>query len=364
MKRKLLFLGWLSLIIVPVALIALAIIAPEWKPRLDVRTAEPEGWDEHKIALRYAPVFLQQIAERPELARYDYVCAMNFDGDWKPHNNLKNLESLADFQQMKAVAYYALVESETHFFLTYSVYHPLEWDYGGRQKEDWCDNSIENLQVLVRKEARNDISGQVELVAIQRPAGVFYYGTPMSSFHAGKLDIEPQQVVLTDDAGIPAAKGTHPLLVLRSGRHKLEMPDNCRELFRNGFRLKNGITYLSALEGKMFDTGNPDQTVPYTLESIGEQLWEEPARESFFQDSFHYEDQHGLFSFTGVPASPKSTIYSKTWAAPSITPFAFGKGSGQDGELFFHPVLAYGDYFRIQGRFSLVYLYHPYAVPH
>ncbi|MEJ7623192.1 MAG: hypothetical protein WKF34_04305 [Pyrinomonadaceae bacterium] len=84
--------------------------------------------DEHAIAARFAPVFIQALGDDE---RSDYVTNFDFDGDWRGDNNWENAGN-AEFP-LRAFIYYAVSETETHHFLHYAVFHPRDYKGGVQQ---------------------------------------------------------------------------------------------------------------------------------------------------------------------------------------------------------------------------------------
>jgi len=82
---------------------------------------------DQEIAARFAPIFHQALGPAP---RYDYITRFDFDGDWRGDNNWVNAEGRRF--PLKASIYYAVFETQTHFFIHYAVFHPR--DYKGGEK--------------------------------------------------------------------------------------------------------------------------------------------------------------------------------------------------------------------------------------
>lgn len=79
------------------------------------------------LALRWAPVHYQDTdvtGDHGLSGKGDYLTAINFDGDWSGTNNWNNLASHA----AAAHGYYSVVETGTHWFVTYAFFHPPRLD--------------------------------------------------------------------------------------------------------------------------------------------------------------------------------------------------------------------------------------------
>lgn len=82
---------------------------------------------EREVAARFAPLFYQGLGER---ARHDYITSFDFDGDWRGDNNWAHADDRRF--KLKANVYYAVSETETHFFIHYALFHPRDYKGGER----------------------------------------------------------------------------------------------------------------------------------------------------------------------------------------------------------------------------------------
>ena len=80
---------------------------------------------DHEIAARFAPDFHQGLGDK---ARNDYITNFDFDGDWRGDNNWGNSQNRRF--PLKAYVYYAVSETQTHFFIHYAVFHPQDYKGG------------------------------------------------------------------------------------------------------------------------------------------------------------------------------------------------------------------------------------------
>src|SRR5262249_46621490 len=111
-----------------------------------------------KIAAQFAPIFYQGLGDNP---RADYITNFDFDGDWRGDNNWDNLEN-SKFP-LKAYVYYSVVETETHYFVLYAVFHPRDYKGGA----DAATSSM--LEVLIGEGVRRagkDPTGMADELAL------------------------------------------------------------------------------------------------------------------------------------------------------------------------------------------------------
>ena len=143
-------------------------------PATKIPDSYPGEQRDLELARRYAPVFYQRLAGRDFPPRFDYITNFDFDGDWAGNNNWEHAEDPRF--PLRGYVYYAVVETETHYFLTYATFHPRDWSavqplvgsvldrvqrsekYGKylppelrQQIELNHENDLEGAQVIVRK---------------------------------------------------------------------------------------------------------------------------------------------------------------------------------------------------------------------
>lgn len=97
------------------------------------------GAEYHRfLANAYAPVVLQQVEE----SRVDTFTTIDFDGDLRPGNNLDNAVGAHP-----ANLYYAVVETTTHWFVTYVFYYPV----ARPNDREEAEHDMFGAQVIVQK---------------------------------------------------------------------------------------------------------------------------------------------------------------------------------------------------------------------
>jgi hypothetical protein len=94
------------------------------------------------IAARFAPVIYQGIAGT---GRFDFITNFDFDGDWIGDNNWAHAEK--ERFPLKGYVYWALSETDTHYFLCYAFYHPRDWK-GGKKSGRALSGTIREVVTL------------------------------------------------------------------------------------------------------------------------------------------------------------------------------------------------------------------------
>jgi hypothetical protein len=112
-----------------------------------------------QVAQHYAPVIYQEAHDPIK----DLYTAFDFDGDWDGDNQAENMECYSDSSQCNtadnpnspcagqkcpliATMYYTVIETDTHWFVQYMPYHPLDW-----KVTNGHENDTESLLMVIIK---------------------------------------------------------------------------------------------------------------------------------------------------------------------------------------------------------------------
>jgi len=99
----------------------------------------------HQLAVYWAPVLFQDIDY--DDYRADYITNFDFDGDWNPLNNWENMPDY----ELKAYVYYWVVETTSHWFLGYTLFHPRDWSDDITAPFDQHENDMEGCLLVIAK---------------------------------------------------------------------------------------------------------------------------------------------------------------------------------------------------------------------
>lgn len=200
--------------------------APETPPAQPV-----ESSFDRQLAARFTPIFHQRLTPQVSTHRFDYITRFDFDGDWLGTNNW---EHAADPKYpLRAYIYYSVVETETHYFISYSLFHPRDWSLEQplyeqsleRLKEKlgvWFpqsvreaaefnhENDLEGLMVIVRK-TDGPAGGRLEAVETLAHNRFYKYLAPGSRLSPNIL---PDQMIESD--------GDHPIVYVESQKHGIK----------------------------------------------------------------------------------------------------------------------------------------------
>jgi hypothetical protein len=337
---------------------------------------QPEGLsaDQAAAVVRFAPVILQATSADPDLVHRDVPTAFDYDGNRVGRDNEENLDAAR--AELPAVVYYAAVETETHRFLTYFLFHPLDWSpipnvaWSGI----WHENDGESIQVVTRKATATEPE-QVVLLATQAHLGTSLYGDPEAHPARGGWEPEAPVWLLADAADRADAAGarTHPAVYVESGGHGIYgLEDHKDELVAfDPPRLEHGLV----LRPGGFEDGADRRWTPgtsqlrYRLVPLHDTLWRsyvartDQGDGALMDGTFDYADAE-----VGYPGLPRHFDSDRLSFLPlwkhdaGIVPFAFSDSLLADdlGALFFHPADKYARELEVPAGWSTRYTYNPY----
>jgi hypothetical protein len=327
------------------------------------RTETPPLVDEHvELARRHAPWIVHEVdATR---GREDLPTRADFDGNLRGDDNW---DSFARFE-LAPVVYYAAVQSETHWFLTYHLFHPRDWSRFDLGLHMTHENDGENLQIVVEK-AR----GRAVLLLTQAHYCGVAWADPGSGFASGTEDL-CGPLVLVDDSGRRTPDGGHPVVFVESGGHGiLGWPDAPR-----------GLELPAALEDAIVDSclvlrpaargeavAEPElparRAVAYALASTVESFWPGVRDGSLIGEGGLFDGSLPLRTpeiEVDVPRYYEGDRFSGPFGPDrGISPFAvdFGFGEGEVGALLFDPARRLAACLQVPESWSRRYVDYPFT---
>ncbi|MFC1782325.1 hypothetical protein ACFL02_01915 [Planctomycetota bacterium] len=346
----------------------------------------------NKIARRFAPLVFQEvdrgtIFHQPR-GREDFITAVDFDGDLRGNNNWENL---SDYPMLPTV-YYSLIETDSHWFISYSFFHPHDWS---RSLAPYADheNDMENIQIIV---AKNDSPEKETPLLLLTQAHLHSSFAALSTSGVKPKDkvSTSESLVLFDDTGKINPQGVHVgIFIERKGHGIFSLSDSQKIRYekKNGLIQRLEKKRTATLEWEAFpiiqyvptsdaaSLREPsiqlskqmkqmiEPNVPFALESIYHRFWAELEKGNLygegrlFDGHFAYKD--ALFDLETIPRHFDSDQYSGPDKKDSgISPFAIGLSlrDPQLGQFFFNPASAYSMFFFFPEPWSTHYLYNPY----
>ncbi len=280
------------------------------------------------LAYRYAPVIYQFAA-----SDQDYITAFDFDGDWVGNNNWEHQPT----GDLSAVVYYAVAETETHWFLFYALFHPRDYILLGDCATDGgChENDLEALQLVVEQ----DGSPYGQLVALETLAhGDIYLYLPDDG------PVAP--AYLPRDGPIQTEAG-RPLVYVEAGGHGIH---------GRTAAIPSGLVVYRVGRRAERPQRIPDPHVAYRLRPIYDTLW---AHRTEMGNGRAFDRP---FSYRGhiLPAALDGDDYGLDKAN---TPWGYPQATGdllERGDWFLDPARALAYHARFSGPFSRRYLHNPF----
>jgi hypothetical protein len=170
------------------------------KPETQSFGAEPRRPDPYRrLAEYWSPLLAQETWWQP---KSDAPVRFDFDGDWQGDNNWDNMETGSS----QAYVYYAAMETSTHWFLIYNVFHSR--DYSDKCVAGTChENDNEGIILTVRKDGGE--FGKLEVMETLAHNNVYSY-TNDSRIRNGVHNI---------DGRIEFYQNSHPIVFIEAGGH-------------------------------------------------------------------------------------------------------------------------------------------------
>ncbi len=127
-----------------------------------------EDWHA-ELARYWAPVVFQDVRvatglESNPLGRYDFITPATFDHDTDGGNNEENAaDDLRFALPLLSYVYYDVIETISHYYITYSLFHPRDWGEASCADDQGGDRESPNADGHERKAenaGRNGVSGR------------------------------------------------------------------------------------------------------------------------------------------------------------------------------------------------------------
>ncbi len=214
------------------------------------RSNEPYRW----LAEHHAPFVAQEIWFDP---KSDYLVRFDADGDWRGDNNWNN----APRASSQAYVYYAVIETDTHWFLLYNFFHLR--DYSDKCVAGAChENDNEGIVLTVAKDgSRTGRAIAMETLAHNKIYS--YRADPRVEGNFHDLDGEMEFY-----------RASHPVVFVHSGGHGVYGPGShaSYSFEQDRFLSGTGVTYVfKGIAERPRHVS--DREVGYDLLPIYDHLW-------------------------------------------------------------------------------------------
>lgn len=363
-RQRRVLLG-LALLVVVALLLPLGCGGPLRADTLRRATGQPVV-DEHlELARSHAPWVLHAVHDTR--GRQDIPAPLGFDGDFDGENDW---DTFVEVELLPTLSY-AVLQTETHWFLTYHLFHPRDWSFVELGVHTTHEGDGENLQVVVRKR-----DGRVEALMCQ----AHYRGRLHVVPGRGWADGDEESVsapVLVDDAGRLDPEGRHPAVFVEWGGHGIyAVGDPCAEAtLEPGEGAARavfdgaGVVLRPARADEV--VGEPDlptsEAWPYQLESTLAKVWpgvrsgELVGEGRLLDGCVDYADDRVTLR---LPRYHEADRFSGPFGPDrGISPFAVDVDFDEPhlGALFFDPARRWPELLQVPDDWSTTYVDDPFA---
>ena len=295
-----------------------------------------------ELALRWAPIHYQDVDATGSHAlggKSDYITRVDFDGNLNGRDNWDDAATTG--ASYRAAAYYDVVETSTHWYLTYFFYHPRDWvDHPFFETEH--ENDGEGLTLAVEKDGST--YGVLRGMVTVAHSDFYSYAPAGSTWSNGKETIDGTVQLQSS----PHDSFQHPATAQEPQGHGLKAYP---QVTING----DGLVYYPSTVGETPSSGN-DRDVQYELIDLfaGGGLWAQRGNAALFAS---------LGTFAG---DTSGDCGQGTWQCTTNSANApWGWDDGNDtparGEVATDPAKLATEYFTIPGSVSRSYTYNPYS---
>lgn len=291
------------------------------------------------LALRYAPIHHQDVHTRGAHSlggAADFVTAVDFDGDDDASNNWDNAGDVR--YPLSAHAYFSVVETSSHWFITYQFFHPRDWSSYFFETEH--ENDSEGLMLAVARDGSRFGALRAAVTVVHSD---FYSYVPAGSrWGAGRESVD-------GTLSLQAFNGElHPVTAQQAETHALKAWPYYRIH-------RQGVVYYPSLTEAGVPSSPDDRHVMYRLKDMLEPggLWSK-------------RDDSKLFSRFGAFAGNKSggCGQSAIWCTKNAASAAWAWNDHDDrspkGALAVDPASLSRAYFDTRERVSGSYLFNPF----
>jgi hypothetical protein len=292
-----------------------------------------------ELALRYAPIHHQEVHTRGRHGlggAADYITAFDFDGDHDARNNWDNAGDPRF--PLAAHAYFAVVETPSHWFITYQFFHPRDWSSTFFETEH--ENDSEGVMLTVAREGSR--FGALR-AAVSVVHSNFYSFVPAGSRYAsGRESVDGELSLRPFDGEL------HPMTAQQAETHALKAWPyyQIRE---------TGVVYYPSLTRAEVPSSPNDRSVYYQLHDMLEPggLWSLRADRALFA-------RYGVFAGNNSGRCGESALWCTRNAARAAWAWDDHDDETPAGALAANPAALVRAYFTTREHVSTAYSFNPF----
>jgi len=341
--------------------------APVWAE--SARASSPPSASYYTLAVRWSPIIIQDVG-CPNvdgiMANYgDYITRIDYDGDYVGNNNWDNLGYPNKSCRLPAYVYYALMETQTHYFIWYALFHPAD-DF--HCSTGWADpfhsayheNDLEGIVMCVYKDGSR--YGKLQLVQLEAHNDFYQYRGPapfqVDDGHNGDTDDIDGTIRLQSH---PLDDMNHPAVWVEGGGHGIRRQDTGD--------WPSVKYYFKGFAEDPDDPGVSQDYVGYDLLSISAEMWEQrtnPGDKLFQVPPKEHQGYYGRrFSVHGLYRKLDGDNYGGPEQGPDMASAPWNWDDNDDGpwgngDWFMDPA-DYHTRLTWDVPFSTEYIFHPFG---
>ncbi len=298
------------------------------------------------LAFHHAPVHYQDTDSSD--AASDYITAFDYDSDPISTNNWDNRGN----GLWPATVYYSVVESCSHYFITYAFYHPRDWSDNIFDGEH--ENDLEGAVMAVRKDGSD--YGRLEGMITVFHTNFYSYTPPGSPYTNGHETIDGT-ISFEGDNGINRVK-----TVQEAKGHGLKAWPYASD-FR-GNANQDGVIYFPTQGAAGAPRSANDRHVPYRLVDIteGRGMWALALNDAL-QPAAQAQTFNTWGAFRGDTSGGCGAGLKSCSTNSANTPWGWddgNDGASYRGEFALDPAHLFSFYFGNTGNFSQQYVRNDY----
>ena len=293
-----------------------------------------------EVAFQHAPAHYQDTDSTDYLS--EFLTAFDYDSDRISTNNWDHRGD----GRWPATVYYSVVESCSHYFITYGFYHPRDWSDTPFDQEH--ENDMEGALVAVRKDGT--AYGTLEAMVTIFHTDFFSYTRPGSSIGNGSENIDGT-LSFELNGGVSRVK-----TVQEAKGHGLKAWPYTSDF--DGAADQDGIIYYATQGAAEFPTSGNDRSVAYRLVDIHATngLWAAALNDVTLGASAPTFSSFG--TFRGDTSGGCGSGLKSCSTNSANTPWGWDDGNDgavYRGEVALDPAHLFAQYFSNLGTFSQTY---------
>lgn len=328
-----------------------------------------------EIAAHFAPIIHQGLNGQP---RFDFITNFDFDGDWRGDNNWQNADDRT--YPLRAYVYYAVIETETHYYVHYALFHPRDYKGGLfqswllaealRQAQDRIKNGLPPEAEDLSLSHENDLEGCL-VVAEKRQQkldeAIVVYVVTMAH-HTFHLYRAPNE--LNSIGYVIQVEGSHPVLFCEPKGHGVfaytGKPHQLKDATRG--------TLIYSYTGQPDDPEQiGDRKVGYRLIPIYGTLWQRARANA--EETYGLMTDYGSITLNVIEnnqsvqkqipigrlgAAFLGVVGAANKARPPWAWYDYRERQSVRGEFFFDPAGFVKRSFYLYNTWSTTYVHHPF----